>query len=359
MLIGVPKEIKDGEKRVGLTPAAVAEFIKAGHKVSIEWSAGEGAGFFNGDYRDAGAQIAADGEKIWHDSDLIIKVKEPQSVEVRQFSEGRAHTLFCYLHLAANEDLVKSLLASGKKAIAYESVKDKNGRYPLLVPMSRIAGRLAVQQAASLLQKHKGILLGPIPGTKAAKVLVIGGGTAGEEATRLAMGMGAQVTVLDVSLDRLAQLQAMFGFGVQTGLAIPSVIENECRDADVVIGAVYVPSALAPKLVTAATVSGMRTGSVMIDISIDQGGCFETSRPTTHSDPTYEVHRIIHYCVANMPAAVPVTATQALVNATLPYALKIAGREYIMPDIADGGILNGVVAKTFPQYPFTGQRKGV
>ena len=325
MRIGVPKEIKVHEHRVGLVPAGVRELVAAGHSVLVETQAGAGIGVSDQDYMRAGATIAPDASAVFAASDLIVKVKEPQPEECRMLRPGQV--LFTYLHLAANPALARTLMQSGVTAIAYETVTAEDGSLPLLTPMSEVAGRMAVQVGASTLQKANGglgILLGGVPGVAPARVLILGGGVAGTNAAEIAVGFKADVTVVDRSLKRLRELDAQFGGRVKTVASTAASIEQLVREADLVIGAVLVPGAAAPKLVTRETVRGMKPGSVLVDISIDQGGCFETSRPTTHAEPTYTVNGVVHYCVTNMPGAVPRTSTFALTNATLPYVKALA-----------------------------------
>ncbi|MDA2962745.1 MAG: alanine dehydrogenase [Actinomycetota bacterium] len=324
MIVGIPKEIKSAESRVAITPEGVREFVSASHSVIIEDGAGLGSSISNQDYIAAGAQIVADADAIWSRADLVLKVKEPIAVEYPKMRKGQ--TLFTYLHLAASRPCTDALIASGTTAIAYETV-EVNGSLPLLAPMSEVAGRLATQVGATALLRPnggRGILLAGVPGVSPARVVVIGGGVAGVSAAVIAMGMGADVTVLDRSIEPLRHIDSLYGGRIKTLVASTYAIEREVRLADLVIGAVLVHGAKAPKLVSNALVATMRPGSVLVDIAIDQGGCFEDSRPTTHAQPTYEVHGSLFYCVANMPGAVPVTSTYALTNATLPYALSIA-----------------------------------
>jgi alanine dehydrogenase len=324
MRVGVPKEIKVHESRVALTPEGVAEFVHAGHSVVVEKSAGLGSAITDEEFIAAGASIEPDVEKIWATSDLILKVKEPIEVEYSRLR--RDQVLFTYLHLAASKACTDALLSSGTTAIAYETV-ELNGTLPLLAPMSEVAGRLSAQVGASALQKPhggRGVLMGGVPGVAPAKVVVIGGGVAGLNAAVIALGMGADVTILDRSLSRLAYIDTTYNGRIKTLASSFHAIDREVKSADLVIGAVLVHGAKAPKLVTNTQVKMMKPGSVLVDIAIDQGGCFEDSRPTTHAEPTYLVHQSIFYCVANMPGAVPVASTYALTNATLPYALLIA-----------------------------------
>lgn len=324
MLVGVPKEIKVLEARVALTPEGVSEFVRAGHKVVIEKGAGLGSAITDEQYISAGASMEPDIEEIWRSADMILKVKEPIEVEYSRLRAGQI--LFTYLHLAANKACTDALIASGTTAIAYETV-ETNGSLPLLAPMSEVAGRLATQVGATALQKPnggRGVLLGGVPGVAPGKVLVIGGGVAGLNAAVIALGMGADVTVLDRSLSRLAYIDSLHHGRIKTLAASSHALDREVKSADLVVGAVLVHGAKAPKLVSNAQVKAMKPGAVLVDIAIDQGGCFEDSRPTTHAEPTYMVHNAIFYCVANMPGAVPVASTYALTNATLPYALSLA-----------------------------------
>lgn len=326
MLVGVPKEIKVHEARVALTPEGVFEFIRLGHQVIIESGAGLGSAISDADFISAGAKIESDIAKIWATADLILKVKEPIESEYPKLRAGQI--LFTYLHLAASRACTDALLNSGTTAIAYETV-EVDGALPLLAPMSEVAGRLAVQVGAFALQKPnggRGVLLAGVPGVAPGKVVVIGGGVAGLNAAVIAMGMGADVTVLDRSLPRLAYIDSLYNGRIKTLASTMHAIEREIKQADLVIGAVLVHGAKAPKLVSNAQVAQMKPGSVLVDIAIDQGGCFEDSKPTTHAEPTFQVHNSIFYCVANMPGAVPVASTYALTNATLPYAIAIANK---------------------------------
>lgn len=325
MKIAVPREIKNHEYRVALTPAGAHELTSRGHDVFVETGAGLGSAITDEEYLGAGAKILATADEVWAEGDLVLKVKEPIAVEYPRLRKGQ--TLFTYLHLAADEALTKALLESGVTAIAYETVQTSNGALPLLAPMSEVAGRLAPQVGAFALMKPsggRGVLPGGVPGVTPAKVVVIGGGVAGVNAATIALGMGAEVQVLDTNVDRLRQIDNQFGGRVRTIASNRYAVEQAAREADLVIGAVLVPGAKAPKLISNALVAEMQPGSVLVDIAIDQGGCFEDSRPTTHADPTYPVHNSIFYCVANMPGAVPRTSTYALTNVTLPYAVALA-----------------------------------
>ena len=342
MLVGVPKEIKVLEARVALTPEGASEFIRAGHSVVVEEGAGLGSAITDEQYIAAGATIEADVEKIWRDADMILKVKEPIEAEYPRLRAGQI--LFTYLHLAASKPCTDALIASGTTAIAYETV-ELNGSLPLLAPMSEVAGRLATQVGATALQKPhggRGVLLGGVPGVAPGKVVVIGGGVAGLNAAVMAMGLGADVTVIDRSLARLAYIDSMYLGRIKTLASTYGAIDREVKAADLVIGAVLVHGAKAPKLVTNEQVKGMKPGAVLVDIAIDQGGCFEDSRATTHAEPTYKVHDAIFYCVANMPGAVPVASTYALTNATLPYALSLANNGWEAAIAKDSALAKGL-----------------
>ncbi len=327
MRVGCPREIKNHEYRVGLTPGSVREYVAHGHEVLVETGAGAGIGASDDVYRAAGASIAKTAAEVFSKSDMIVKVKEPQPSEWAQLREGQI--LYTYLHLAPDPDQTKGLLDCGVTAVAYETVTDERGGLPLLAPMSEVAGRLSIQAGATALQKAnggRGILLGGVPGVLPGKVTVIGGGVVGLHAARMAAGLGADVTILDRSIPRLRQLDDLFNGRVHTRYSTVEALEEECFSADLVVGAVLIPGAAAPKLVTREMLSGMKNGAVLVDVAIDQGGCFETSHATTHADPTYEVDNVIHYCVANMPGAVPVTSAHALNNATLQYGLALADK---------------------------------
>jgi alanine dehydrogenase len=324
MIVGVPKEIKVHESRVAITPEGVSEFVHAGHTVVIENNAGMGSSISNEEFVAAGASIVATADEVWQKADLVLKVKEPIEPEYSKMRKGQ--TLFTYLHLAASKACTDALVKSGTTAIAYETV-EVNGTLPLLAPMSEVAGRLATQVGATALQKlhgGRGVLLGGVPGVAPGRVVVIGGGVAGLNAAVIALGMGADVTVFDRSINRLQYIDTIYGGRIKTLVASKHAIDREVKLADLVIGAVLVHGAKAPKLVSNALVSQMKHGSVLVDIAIDQGGCFEDSKPTTHAEPTYTVHNSVFYCVANMPGAVPVASTYALTNATLPFALSLA-----------------------------------
>ena len=347
MRVGVPKEIKNHEYRVGLTPASVAELVACGHEVIVETKAGTGIDFSDQDYVEAGARIAANAAETFAAADMIVKVKEPQAQEIALL-EPR-HTLFTYLHLAPDPEQTQGLIKSGATCIAYETVTARDGSLPLLRPMSEVAGRMSVQVGAHYLEKEqggRGVLLGGVPGVAPARVAIIGGGVSGVNAAQMAVGMRADVTIYDISNARLAELDMFFGSQIKTAYASKAAIARAVAKSELVIGAVLVPGAAAPKLVTRDMLKTMKRGSVLVDIAIDQGGCFETSRATTHQDPVYEVDGIIHYCVANMPGAVARTSAFALNNATLPFVLKIAnqGAEAAMksdPHLAEGLNVSG------------------
>jgi alanine dehydrogenase len=344
MHIGVPAEVKNNEFRVAMTPAGVHALAQRGHRVDIQAGAGEGAGYHDDEYRAVGANIVATADEAWA-AELVLKVKEPVEQEYRFLREDL--TLFTYLHLAADLPLTRAILDSRVTAIAYETVQLADRSLPLLTPMSEVAGRLAPQVGAAELHASKGgrgVLLAGVPGTAPAKVLVIGGGVAGEQAAATALGLGADVTVMDISLPRLREIDARYDHRIKTLAASPYETARQVRDADLVIGAVLVPGAAAPKVVTDEMVATMKRGAVLVDIAIDQGGCFEGSRPTTHAEPTYRVHDAIYYCVANMPGAVPATSTPALTNATLPYVLKLADLGWQAALAEDAALAKGLNA---------------
>ncbi len=341
MIVGVPSEIKPDEYRVAITPAGVRELSARGHEVLVQTGAGEGSAMTDEQFRAQGARIVADADAVFGEAELVLKVKEPQPVEVEMLRAGQ--TLFTYLHLAAEPELAHGLMASGATCIAYETVEDSAGRLPLLAPMSEVAGKIATQAGAFMLEKPlggRGILLGGVPGVAAATVLVIGGGVVGMNAAFIAIGMQADVFVFDRSIDRLRELEVAFGGRASTVYSSTLAIEEMLGSADLVIGAVLVHGGRAPHVISREQLKLMRPHAVLVDVSIDQGGCFETSRPTTHSDPTYEVDGITHYCVTNMPGAVPITSTYALTNATLPYVLALAehGPEEAMAEDAGLGL---------------------
>ncbi len=343
MKIGLPKEIKDNEYRVGLTPAGVRAFTDAGHNVFVEKKAGEGSGFGNELYEKAGATMLETADDVWEAGDMIVKVKEPIAPEYPRMRENQL--LFTYLHLAPEPELTKQLMGRKVSGVAYETITDEQGRLPLLTPMSEVAGRMSVQVGATYLEKMnggRGILLGGVPGVTAGRVVIIGGGVVGTEAAKMAIGLGAHVTIIDRNLDRLRQLDDIFLSKVQTLASSRYAIEEAISHADLIIGAVLVVGAAAPKLVTRDMLKLIPNGAVLVDVAVDQGGCFETTHATTHSNPTYYEEGVLHYCVANMPGAVPRTSTFALTNATLPYALDLAnkGLEQAIKD--DKGLLEGV-----------------
>ncbi len=343
MLIGVPKEIKNHEYRIGLTPAGARELIAHGHQVLIQHDGGKSIGLTDELYQKAGAEIVASAAEIFARAEMIIKVKEPQPLECAMLRPGQL--LYTYLHLAPDPQQTKALVASGCTAIAYETVTDRKGGLPLLAPMSEVAGRMSIQAGAHALEKAQGgsgVLLGGVPGVKPAEVLVIGGGVVGINAARMAMGLNANVTILDRSLDRLKYLDELYGDRLTTLYSTQDAIEDHLAQSDLVIGAVLIPGAAAPKLVSRQQLGLMRPGSVLVDVAIDQGGCFETSKATTHQNPTYEVDGVIHYCVANMPGGVARTSTFALTNATLPFALQLADKGGRQAMLDDPHLLNGL-----------------
>lgn len=346
MRIGVPKEIKTEERRVGLTPESVAEATDRGHEVFVERQAGAGAGFSDDEYAALGARLVNTADELFDAVELVVKVKEPLAVERARLRSH--HTLFTYLHLAPDPEQAHDLIDSGATAIAYESVTDPQGRLPLLAPMSRVAGKMAVQAGARCLEAPaggRGVLLGGIPGAAPAPVAVIGGGVVGRNAVEMALGFGADVTVLDRSEAVLESLNARFGPSLHTLYSTPETLHKTVLASDLVIGAVLLPGARAPRLITAQMVKDMRPGAVIVDVAIDQGGCAETSRPTTHADPTYLVDGVVHYCVANMPGAVPRTSTQALNQATLPYVLQLAGLGPVEAIRSDPGLQHGLTVR--------------
>lgn len=343
MIIGIPKEIKNNENRVGMTPAGVRELVAHGHTVYLQHTAGEGSGFADGEYIAAGAEILPGIEDVYAAADMIIKVKEPIKPEYGLVRPGQL--LFTYFHFASDRALTEAMLASGATCIAYETVKGRDGSLPLLVPMSEVAGRMSVQEGARFLEKPqggRGILLGGVPGVKSAKVLVLGAGVVGRNAALMAAGLGADVTITDISLPTLRHVAETMPKNVKTLYSSRHNIEAELPSTDIVIGSVLIPGAKAPHLVTADMLPLMRPGSVLVDVAIDQGGCFETSHATTHSDPVYTVDGIVHYAVANIPGAVPFTSTLALTNATLPYALLIADKGWKEACRAESGLVPGV-----------------
>lgn len=343
MIVGLPKEIKDNEYRVGLTPAGVRALTDAGHQVIVEKSAGEGSGFEDALYQRAGGRLIDSADDVWKTADMIVKVKEPIAPEYPLMREGQL--LFTYLHLAPDRELTKQLIDRKVTGIAYETITDRRGTLPLLTPMSEVAGRMAIQVGAHYLEKMsggRGILLGGVPGVPAARVVIIGGGVVGTNAAKIAVGMGAHVTIIDNNLDRLRELDDIFLSKISTLASSAYMIHDAISQADLIIGAVLVPGAAAPKLVTKSMLKDVPNGSVIVDVAVDQGGCIETTHPTTHSNPTFYVEGVLHYCVANMPGAVPRTSTFALTNATLPYALKLANKGFMQAISSDQGLKEGV-----------------
>ncbi len=343
MHIGVPKEIKNHEYRVGLTPNSVNEAVRHGHKVWVESNAGAGIGSSDADYQKAGADIIGSAAEIFAKADMIVKVKEPQAKERKMLREGQI--LYTYLHLAPDPEQTMDLIASGAICIAYETVTNARGGLPLLAPMSQVAGRMSVQSGAHCLEKAqggRGVLLGGVPGVSPAKVVILGGGVVGTNAAAMALGLGADVTIIEKSTDRMEELVARFGTQLKTLYSTQAVVEEECASADLVIGGVLIPGAAAPKLVTRKMLKDWKTGSVLVDVAIDQGGCAETSKATTHAEPTYVVDGVIHYCVANMPGGVARTSTYALNNATLPFGLAIANKGWKKALADDIHLRNGL-----------------
>jgi alanine dehydrogenase len=343
VIVGLPKEIKDNEYRVGLTPAGVRALTDAGHKVVVERSAGEGSGFDDELYVRAGATMLETPDDVWAEGEMIVKVKEPIAPEYPRMREGQL--LFTYLHLAPDPNQTQALLKNKVTGIAYETITDRKGTLPLLTPMSEVAGRMAIQVGATYLEKMnggRGILLGGVPGVPAARVVIIGGGVVGTNSAKIAVGMGAHVTIIDNNLDRLRELDDIFLSKISTLASSAYMIHDAVSQADLIVGAVLVPGAAAPKLVTRSMLKDVQKGAVIVDVAVDQGGCIETTHPTTHSNPTYYVEDVLHYCVANMPGAVPRTSTFALTNATLPYALKLANKGFIDAIASDPGLKEGV-----------------
>ncbi|WP_455660243.1 alanine dehydrogenase [Phocaeicola faecalis] len=343
MIVGIPKEIKNNENRVSLTPAGARELVLRGHTVYVQHTAGTNSGFADEDYEKAGAHILPTIEDVYGTAEMIIKVKEPIESEYSLVREGQL--VFTYFHFACDLQLTEAMIKSKSVCLAYETVVDKQGTLPLLIPMSEVAGRMSVQEGARFLEKPqggKGILLGGVPGVKPAKVLVLGGGVVGTNAALMAAGLGADVTICDISLPRLRQLNEFMPKNVKTLFSSTHNIEQELATTDLVVGAVLIPGAKAPHLITRPMLKLMKKGSVLVDVAIDQGGCFETSHPTTHAEPTYEVDGIIHYCVANIPGAVPCTSTLALTNATLPYAVKLADMGWKKACETDSGLKKGL-----------------
>ena len=343
MLIGVPKEVKDHEARVGVVPAGVKALVDAGHKVIVETRAGELSSMPDNEYKQAGAEIVGSADEVWKRADMVVKVKEPIAQEVPYFRDGLV--LFTYLHLAPIPDLTEQLLKNKVIGIAYETVTDRNGTLPLLTPMSEVAGRMSVQVGASYLEHERGgrgVLLGGVPGVPPAKVVIIGGGVVGINAAKIALGMGADVTIIDINLNRLRELDDIFNGHLRTLASNSYAIAKAAAEADLLIGGVLIPGASAPKLVTREMVKNMKKGAVIVDVAIDQGGCIETARPTTHSNPAYIEYGVVHYCVTNMPGAVPHTSTLALTNATFPYVMKLANQGPMSAIKSDSGIREGV-----------------
>jgi alanine dehydrogenase len=343
MRVGVPTEIKNNEYRVAITPAGVSELVRRGHEVIVQAGAGEGSAIHDADFKAAGAQIINSADQVWAEADLLLKVKEPIEPEYKRMRKGQ--TLFTYLHLAASRPCTDALMSSGTTSIAYETVQTADDALPLLAPMSEVAGRLSAQVGAYHLmrtQGGRGVLMGGVPGVAPANVVVIGGGMAGDNAAAVAWGMGAHVTVFDLNINILRKIDAEYGGAIETRYSSQLDLEDAVKEADLVIGAVLVPGAKAPKLVTNATVAQMKPGAVLVDIAIDQGGCFEDSKPTTHDDPTFRVHDAVFYCVANMPGAVPRTSTYALTNATMPYVIKLAERGWKSACQADPALAKGL-----------------
>jgi len=343
MLIGVPKEVKDHESRVGVTPAGVKSLTEAGHKVLVEHDAGALSAMPDDDFQAAGAEIVGSAYDVWRLSEMVVKVKEPVEKEYKHFRPDLL--LFTYLHLAPLKELTEALLTNKVTGIAYETVRDHAGGLPLLTPMSEVAGRMSVQVGAAYLEKEhggRGVLLGGVPGVAPGNVCIIGGGIVGTNAAKIALGMGAKVTLIDLNLNRLRELDDIFGGRLYTVASNSYNVEQAVREADLVIGGVLIPGAAAPKIVTQAMVAKMKKGAVIVDVAIDQGGCIETARPTTHSDPSFVVDEVVHYCVTNMPAAVPNTSTLALTNATFPYVMKLAKLGAKIAIQQDKGIAEGV-----------------
>ena len=343
MIVGLPKEIKNNEYRVGLTPAGVRALKDAGHRVVVEQHAGEGSGFEDDLYQRAGAMMLGTADEVWQQAEMIVKVKEPVEPEYARMREGQL--LFTYLHLAPAPELTQQLLERKVTGVAYETITDRKGTLPLLTPMSEVAGRMAIQVGAQYLEKMqggRGVLLGGVPGVPAARVVIIGGGVVGTNAAKMAVGLGAQVTIIDNNLDRLRELDDIFLSRITTLASSAYAIHGAISQADLIVGAVLVPGAAAPQLVTRAMLKDVPNGAVIVDVAVDQGGCIETTHPTTHSEPTFYVEGVLHYCVANMPGAVPRTSTFALTNATLPYVLKLAGRGFLDAINSDPGLKEGV-----------------
>ncbi|MGC3948708.1 MAG: alanine dehydrogenase [Chryseolinea sp.] len=368
MIIGVPKEIKNNENRVALTPAGTQELIKRGHRVLVQKTAGIGSGFSDEEYASAGAKLAGDAAEVFGAAEMIMKVKEPVEPEYKLIRKDQL--VFTYFHFASYEPLAKAMIASGAVCLAYETVERVDGSLPLLIPMSEVAGRMSIQEGAKYLEKPlkgRGILLGGVPGVHPARVVILGGGVVGTNAAKIAAGMGADVTIMDVNIDRLRYLDDVMPTNVRTLVSNEYAIRAIIKESDLIIGGVLIPGAKAPKLITRDMLKTMRPGTVLVDVAVDQGGCIETCRPTTHEDPTYVIDDIVHYCVANMPGAVPYTSTLALTNATLPYAIRLANMGWKRaaqenPDLRNGlNVINGevvykAVADAF-SLPYTDVKK--
>jgi alanine dehydrogenase len=343
MRVGVPKEIKADEYRVAMIPSGVEQLVRAGHEVYVEHNAGVGSGFSDADYARAGATLLPTAAEVFARADMIVKVKEPQPAEIGMFRPGQV--AFTYFHFAADKELTQACVEAEITAIAYETIKDRKGSLPLLTPMSEIAGKMSIQEGAKYLEKPmmgRGILLGGVPGVEPAHVVVLGGGVVGTNAAKVAAGLGANVIIMDINLDRLRYLDDVMPANVHTVFSDPHTVREHLRQADLVVGAVLIPGAKAPRLVTRQDLADMKNGSVIVDVAVDQGGCIETSRPTTHQQPTYVVDGVVHYCVTNMPGAVGRTSTIALCNATLPYALRIANKGYERAAAEDPGLGEGI-----------------
>src|SRR5687767_10962096 len=343
MRVGVPKEVKPDEYRVAMMPVGVEQLMRAGHEVTVEANAGVGSGFSDADYRKAGAKIVANASEVFDAAEMIVKVKEPQPAEIGMFRPGQI--AFTYFHFAADKELTQACMEAEITAIAYETIKDKRGTLPLLTPMSEIAGKMSIQEGAKYLEKPmmgRGILLGGVPGVAPANVVILGAGVVGTNAAKVAAGLGANVMLMDINLERLRYLDDVMPANVHTLYSDPQNIRDQCREADLVIGAVLIPGAKAPRLVSRNDLKAMKNGSVIVDVAIDQGGCIETARATTHQQPTYVVDGVVHYCVTNMPGAVGRTSTIALCNATLPYALRIASKGYEKAAAEDPGLGEGI-----------------
>ncbi|WP_333820156.1 alanine dehydrogenase [Ohtaekwangia sp.] len=368
MIIGVPKEIKNNENRVALTPAGTQELVKRGHTVYVQKTAGVGSGFHDEDYQKAGATLINDAAEIFSKAEMIMKVKEPIEQEYKLIKKDQL--VFTYFHFASYEPLTKAMIASGATCLAYETVERNDGSLPLLIPMSEVAGRMSIQEGAKYLEKPlkgRGILLGGVPGVKPAKVLVLGGGVVGTNAAKIAAGMGADVTILDLNLTRLRYLDDVMPKNVHTMVSNEYTIRELIKDSDLIIGGVLVPGAKAPKLITRDMLKSMRPGTVLVDVAVDQGGCIETCQPTTHEDPTFIIDDVVHYCVANMPGAVPYTSTLALTNATLPYAIRLASQGWKKAcheslelrnglNVINGDVVYKAVADAF-SLPYTDVKK--